>query len=495
MLFDLIDNYDKDKKQFLIDLWEKIVKNLARENDMKKILSFLNKCWILGIDEKDKVVYIWVPNEFVATQVKKFFKKNLDSTIQEIYNPHFKIKITIYEKFQSWRHSLQINMQKLLWIEWNDKEKILDKPTKKQLSDYLWILFDPKYKFENFIVWSSNQLWYSASKQVSEKPWLVYNPLFVYGNVWLWKTHLLQAIWNYIINNHKEKVVVYLPTTKLIDEIVDAIRTNKLTNLMKKLEEVDVLILDDIQFLAEKEKTQEIFHNIFNDFHMRKKQIIISSDRPPKELNLLEARLRSRFALWLVIDIKKPDFETRSAILKSKLREKWESIDSDYISIIAKHVTNNIRELEWALNIIMTKKNLLGKEIGEIDIIESLETLWYNIKNWNWVNINKIEEAGNKNIRSKDTFSNILEFVSNYYNVSIYDLKWDSRKKEVSLARQMLMYIAKKYFEWTLERIWDYFWWKNHATVIYAINNFEKLMKHNKKIQNDFSIIVEEVGL
>lgn len=491
----LFENYDKEKKEFLLDLWQKIVLHLTKENDPKKIISFLNKCGIIGIDEKEKTIYLGVPNEFISSQVKKFFNKHLNTAIQEVFNPHYKIKVTIHESFHSGNHDLQLNLKKILGIKENtENTKNLELPIKEKLTEFLWILFDPKFRFENYVVWSNNQLAFSAGKQVAEKPGIVYNPLFIYWSVWLGKTHILQAIWNYTIQNNPDKVIVYLPTTKLIDEIVEAIRKNKLSTLLKKLEDVDILILDDIQFLAEKEKTQEIFHNIFNEFQLKKKQIIISSDRPPKELNLLEARLRSRFALWLVVDIKKPDFETRYAILKTKLREKWEELDNTFLDLISKYVKDSVRELEWALNIILTKKNLLGKEITEADIHESLETLWYDTKDANmddW----RVERARTKNNRSGENFSKVVEFISNYYNVSIYDIKWDSRKKEVSLSRQMLMYIAKKYFNWTLEKIWDSFGWKNHATVIYAINNLEKLIKHDKKISRDLDIIIEEVGL
>jgi chromosomal replication initiator protein len=181
---------------------------------------------------------------------------------------------------------------------------------------------------------------------VAEEPGQVYNPLFLYGSVGLGKTHLMQAIGNAIMERFPEKVVVYLPATKLIDEIVSAVRGNKVSNLLKKFEEVDVLLVDDIQFVAEKEKTQEIFHNIFNDFQLAKKQIILSSDRPPKELVHIEPRLKSRFALGLVADIKAPDFETRVAILQSKLISKGESVDFNFLELIAKHVKDNVRELE-----------------------------------------------------------------------------------------------------------------------------------------------------
>ncbi|MEI8091694.1 MAG: chromosomal replication initiator protein DnaA [bacterium] len=214
------------------------------------------------------------------------------------------------------------------------------------MSDYFGILFDPKFTFDTFIVGSHNNIAFSAAKAVAEHPGDAYNPLFLYGNVGLGKTHLMQAIGNEIINKSPDKVVVYLPTSKLVDEIVTGVRGNKLSNLLKKFDEVDVLLIDDIQFIADKEKTQEIFHNIFNDFFSKKKQIILSSDRPPKELTHIEPRLKSRFAIGLVADIQAPDFETRIAILQSKLQTKGEELDFGLLELIAKHVKDNVRELE-----------------------------------------------------------------------------------------------------------------------------------------------------
>jgi len=262
----------------------------------------------------------------------------------------------------------------------------------------------------------------------------------------------MQAIGNEIMETQPEKVVLYLPCTKLIDEIVNAVRTNKFSGLLKKFEEVDVLLIDDIQFLADKDKTQEIFHNIFNDFQMKKKQIIISSDRPPKELLHIEPRLKSRFALGLVADIQMPDYETRIAILQSKLQAKQEEIDFDLIAIIAKNIKDNVRELEGALNILLTRKNLMKIELTEEEVNNCLKTLGYN-KAEGFTVPTDIQT----NRQGVANFGNIVEMVAQYYGVSVNDIKSESRKKEITTTRQMLMLLAKKYFNWTLEKTGDYF--------------------------------------
>ena len=312
---------DKAKLEFLKSLWDKYIEKLSSVEDIKKIKSLLQNVAIIDIDEKKKKVVIGAPNEFMLLQVKKFFKPLLEEITKELYNPAFGVSLKVDPSLNDKKNPLLTDLKKI--IKTQQKEvPILDQQTKKILTDYFGILFNPKYRFENFIVGANNQLAFSAAQAVAQKPGQVYNPLFIYGDVGLGKTHLLQAIGNYVLKNHPDKTIVYLPTTKFIDKIIEAIKGNKLSSLIKKLEGLDILILDDIQFLAEKEKTQEIFHNIFNELYLKRKQIILSSDRPPRDLSSLEARLRSRFAMGLVVDIKPPDFETRIAILKQKLAEK-----------------------------------------------------------------------------------------------------------------------------------------------------------------------------
>lgn len=496
MLFDVVQEYDQEKIAFLVSLWEKIVKNISHHDDSKKIVSFLSKCGCLSIDDKEQVIYIWLPNEFVLLQVKKFFGKSLQAAIQQIYNTHFKPKLVVFQPFQSGKHSLQANLTKLLDIPAKDIQQNqpilqeLDTKTKKTLSDFFGIMFEKKYSFNTFVVWDSNNLAFSAAKAVSEKPGEIYNPLFLYGNVGLGKTHLMQSIGNAIIENQKEKVIVYMPATKLIDEIVTGIRRKKLNDLLRKFDGVDVLMIDDIQFLADKEKTQEIFHNIFNDFVSKKKQIVMTSDRPPKELNNIEARLKSRFWNWLVCDIKTPDYETRYAILKEKIKLNDNPLEDDYLEIIAQSIKDNVRELEWALNLFATQQKLLGKHLEQKDIYAGLKTLGYKTAS----DISQTLQVNHLNTRNEKNLGSVIEIVADYYGIAVNDIKGDSRKKEHSLARQMLMYIAKKHFSRTLEKIGDYFWGKNHATVIYAIKNFEKIMKADHQVAQDYTTISQQLN-
>ena len=203
----------------------------------------------------------------------------------------------------------------------------------------------------------------------------------------------------------------------------------------------------------------------------------------------IEPRLKKKKKKKIVVDLKAPDFETRIAILQSKLEAKGESIDYDLLEIIAKYITNNVRELEWALNTLLTRKNLMWCNLKEDDVIDCLKTLWYIAAE------NPIDEGAIAwmNTKSTQNFGKIVEMAAQYYGLSVSDLKSDSRKQEITVARQLLMLIAKKYYGWTLEKVWDYFGWKNHASVIYAINNIEKKLKSNKELAHDYNVFVERV--
>ena len=481
MLIDIVDQYDPEKKEYLKELRTKVILQLSTQQDHKKILTFLSKAWIINIEDIEKKIYIGFANDFMLSNTKKIFNKSLKEAVQTVYNPQYNIEYIVYPPFSN-GSDLLINLWELLNIKPPKIDETIPKPLTSELYDYFWILFDPSFRFDNFIAWSNNQFAYSAAKAVAENPWNAYNPLFIYWNVWLGKTHLMQAIWNEIISNNPDKVIIYLPATKLVDEIVWSLQHNKMSALMRKLDDVDALLIDDIQFLAWKDKTQEIFHNIFNDFQSKKKQIIISSDRPPKELTQIEPRLKTRFALWLVADIQAPDYETRIAILQSKLEIKQESIDSELLGIVAQHITSNVRELEWALNILLTRKKLSWNEISEADVYACLKTLWYSTGQ---------TSSYTPNWKSQKNFDTIVEMVANYYSISVAELKSNSRKKEITTARQILMHIAKKHFKRTLEKIWMYFWGKNHAAVIYAISNIEEKLKTDEDIRNDYQIFTE----
>lgn len=462
----------------------------------------MSKCGVIAVEDKHKKVDIGVPNEFVVSQIKKFFAKSLKTAVQSVYNQQFNYELHIFTPFQSKvSNPLQINIQKILKISpLNTNKSIdninnLDDITTRQgglggNDTQRGYALQSHLNFDTVVAGAHINFALSAAKAVADNPGKVYNPLFVYGHVGLGKTHLLNAIGNYITKHHSGQKVLLLPTTQLIDEIILAIRKNKLSALLSKFKSVDVLLLDDVQFLSDKDKTQEIFLNIFNEMQQAGKQIVLTSDKAPRELNNIEARLKSRFGLGLVCDISEPDYETRLAILQSKLAHKGEYIDPELLAIIAKNITSNVRELEGALNILLTRRQLSGQSLSVDHMHDCLRTLGYKIQGEKTVSI---EEMTQMNTRSIMNFSSIVEHVAAYYNLSINDLKSDKRSKDISLARQMLMVIAKSKFQRTLEKIGDYFGGKNHSGVIYAIKEFPKKLKADPSLNRDYSLILEQV--
>ena len=234
----------------------------------------------------------------MLSNAKKIFNKSLKETIQSVYNPQYTVEYIVYPPFSN-GSDLLIDLWELLNIKPSKKPINEEIPSSihDELTNYFWILLDPSFRFDNFVAWSNNQFAFSAAKAVAETPWTAYNPLFIYWNVWLGKTHLMQAIWNEINSNNPEKVIIYLPATKLIDEIILAIQKRNLSSLMRKFDNVDVLLIDDVQFLAWKDKTQEIFHNIFNDFHLKKKTDNIFFRSPSKRAYTNRTEIKNQICL------------------------------------------------------------------------------------------------------------------------------------------------------------------------------------------------------
>lgn len=493
MLFDTNNAYNTNQIETLRKLWEQIVEYLSLHHNHAYILSFLGSCGVVAIDEKHKKLEIGVPNEFVLGQAKKFFAKSLKSAVQMTYNQQFSYDFIIFKPFQSKkRDALQIDIQKFLKItpkEVLPQQEEIPAPSQSQISSFGYTL-QSQLTFDNLVSGSNIEFALSAARTVADKPWQAYSPLFIYGHAGLGKTHLLNAIGNAIHKYHKNKNILFLPTTQLIDRIVMGIRKNTLPSVLARFKKVDVLLLDDIQFLGNADRTQEIFLNIFNEMQQSGKQIVFTSDKAPRELNSIEARLRSRFSLGLVSDITEPDFETRLAILQSKIALRGHYIDDEFLKIIAETITSNVRELEWAINILLTRKQLTNKDTTLDDVHSCLRTLGYQIKGEETVSL---EEMNSLNSRSIMSFWTIVEYVAAYYNLSIADLKSDKRTRDISLARQMLMMIAKQRFGWTYEKIGNYFGGKNHAAVIYAVKHFPKKLKKDPSLNHDYTIVLEQI--
>ena len=319
---------------------------------------------------------------------------------------------------------------------------------------------NPKYTFESFVVGNNNRFAHAAALAVAEAPATSYNPLFLYGGVGLGKTHLMHAIANEILVHNKNTSILYVTTEKFTNQLINAIKDNKNEQFRNKYRNIDVLLIDDIQFIAGKERIQEEFFHTFNALHESGKQIVISSDRPPKDINFLEDRLKSRFEWGLIADISNPDYETRLAILRKKAQLDNIIIDDDILSNIANKIDSNIRELEGTLNKLIAKASLINSPIT----------------------MEMAEKAINDVVTQQEKILSIeliQETISKYFNISVNDLKGIKRSVDVTFPRQIAMYLCRNVAGQPLTVIGSKFGKRDHTTVLHACNKIENEVKEN----------------
>ena len=319
---------------------------------------------------------------------------------------------------------------------------------------------NPKYTFESFVVGNNNRFAHAAALAVAEAPSTSYNPLFLYGGVGLGKTHLMHAIANEILVHNKNTSILYVTSEKFTNQLINAIKDNKNEQFRNKYRNIDVLLIDDIQFIAGKERIQEEFFHTFNALHESGKQIVISSDRPPKDINFLEDRLKSRFEWGLIADISNPDYETRLAILRKKAQLDNIIIDDDILSNIATKIDSNIRELEGTLNKLIAKASLINSPIT----------------------MEMAEKAINDVVTQQEKILSIeliQETISKYFNISVNDLKGIKRSVDVTFPRQIAMYLCRNVAGQPLTVIGSKFGKRDHTTVLHACNKIENEVKEN----------------
>ena len=336
---------------------------------------------------------------------------------------------------------------------------------------------NPKYTFASFIVGSNNQLAHAASLAVSKKPGSVYNPLFIYGGVGLGKTHLMQAVGAEVSKKDPNAKILYVTSERFTNDFVSALSQGRADQFKSLYRNVDVLLVDDIQFLAGREGTQEEFFHTFNALHQNNKQVVMTSDRLPKEIPAIEERLVSRFEWGMIADIAAPDLETRLAILKTKVKEKNYNIEPEILSYIAETIQSNIRELEGALNRLMVYCQLNNTR----PTIEQVKGVLVNV----------ITPPKKRGISAKK----IIEVVSDFYNVLPDDLLKQSRKKEYVNPRQIAMYIIRKELETSLPSIGELFGGRDHTTVIHAVDKVERNVKEKNSLKQEIELIKDRLYL
>ena len=436
------------------DIWEKAKKVLE-----KTVSAISFDVWIATltpVDLKGNTLVLSTPSISSKKMLLKMHKKEIINALNQVHKAIIDIEVIVGDL---------------------KEEPIVEEEKEEQPQELSSSNFNPKYTFDNFVIGSSNQFVAAAAKAVAENPGKKFNPLFIYGGVGLGKTHLLHAIGNYITENKPELKVVYVTCDKFTNDLIESIRDSKknsTTDFRAKYRKADILIIDDIQFIINKSAVQTEFFHTFNELNEAGKQIVISSDKPPKEINPLEERLRSRFEWGLLADIGIPDVETKIAILSKKAQIEHYNVSRDVIEYIAGAQSTNIRELEGMLSRAVFYAGLVGESIV------TLETAREALKNLVVQDEAEID-AGH-----------ILDCVCKFYNIKKEELLARKRTKEIALARQVSMYLISDMLTMPLAAIGNIFG-KDHSTVIYAKSKIQEDMNKNKKFAVEINDIKQMV--
>lgn len=442
----------------LKSLWEKTLNIIKGEMSEVSFNTWIKSCEPISISSN--LLKISVPNSFTQDILEKRYKdlviNSIEAACSRTYNIEFIMESDVND------------------INEKENSKIGTKSS-IVVNDEMSSTLNPKYTFNSFVIGNSNRFAHAASLAVAESPAKAYNPLFIYGGVGLGKTHLMHAIGHYVLQNNSSSKVVYVSSEKFTNELINAIKDDKNEEFRNKYRNVDILLIDDIQFIAGKERTQEEFFHTFNALHDANKQIILSSDRPPKEIPTLEDRLRSRFEWGLIADIQAPDFETRMAILKKKADVENLNVANEVMVYIATKIKANIRELEGALIRIVAYSSLTNRPITVDLATEALKDI--------------ISNKQNKSI----TIDIIQDVVSGYFNLRIEDLKSQRRTRNIAYPRQIAMYLSRKLTDMSLPKIGEEFGGRDHTTVIHAYEKISDGLNKDESLQHTVNDITKKL--
>ena len=449
--------------------WDDIIQKLKIEYDIYDV-SF--KTWILPLkvhEEKDSTVSIIAPSRAHIDFIMKKYLLYLQVCIEEITGIEYKINLITEEAsgtFSSENPSTKANNKMNLFEQAN---------------------LNPKYTFDTFVVGGNNNFAHAASLAVAESPGEIYNPLFLYGGVGLGKTHLMHSIAHFILEKDPSKKVLYVTSETFTNELIDALKSGKssgssesaITSFREKYRNIDVLLIDDIQFIIGKESTQEEFFHTFNHLHAAHKHIIISSDKPPKDIETLEARLRTRFEWGLIADISSPDYETRMAILRKKEEldclQRY-NIPNEVMQYIASNIKSNIRELEGSLNKLIALHKLKNEEINIMLAAEALKDI--------------VSPEEGRQI----TPELILDIVAEHYSISVYDLKSGKRSSNVAIPRQVAMYLCREMTDTPLKSIGIMLGGRDHSTISHGVDRVTDEITRDEALSNTIDIIKKKIN-
>lgn len=460
-------------KDTIIKNWDNILQHLKVEHSISEIVF---KTWIQSLQVyslKDNVLTISIDDSRVGDGKKYITSKfavPLQVSIEEIIGESFTLEFELAKDLKN--RAIP--------------EDIIEPSSDQNPDNYSNIpqniasFLNPRYTFDTFVVGSNNSLAHAASLAVAENPAEVYNPLFIYGGVGLGKTHLMHSIAHHILQHNPSTQVLYVTSEVFTNELIEAIRnrsdTSSIQEFRKKYRNIDVLLIDDIQFIIGKESTQEEFFHTFNTLHGSKKQIIISSDKPPKEFETLEERLRSRFEWGLQVDIQAPDYETRMAILRKKGEIEGYTIDDEVLRYIASNVKSNIREIEGALTKIVAVSRLKNTEVNVVLAEEVLKDL--------------ISPDSKRNI----TVEYITEVVADHFDITVSDILSSKKSRNIAYPRQICMYLCRVLTGNSQKEIGAKLGKRDHSTIIHGINKITADLKTDTALQNVVEILKKKIS-
>lgn len=442
--------------------WNEIKEAVRNERELSDVAY---NTWIAPLEifkVENNVVIILIPSYQIHSldYISKKFKFDFKVAVSEMMDSEYEIEFIL------------------------ENEKLKNEQSKEAAPvynlNYENAKLNPKYTFETFVVGGNNKFAHSASLAVAESPGITYNPLFLYGGPGLGKTHLMQAIGNFILKEDPDTKVLYVSSEDFTNEVIESIRSGnaaKMSKLRDKYRTVDVLMVDDVQFIIGKESTQEEFFHTFNALYSQGKQIILSSDRPPKEMETLEERFRSRFECGIKADIQSPDFETRMAILqkKAELETYAKNIDIEIIKYIATNIKSNIRELEGAFNKVIAFSKLNKAELTLALAQEAIKDMIYPDK------------------PKEITPSLIINVVAEHFGVSIEDIVSKKRNKEIALPRQVYMYLCRELTDVSLDSIGSNVGGRDHTTVMHGVDKIKEDINNNEELRNKIAIIRKKI--
>ena len=454
--------------ELLKEKWDKILESIRDDNELSNVAF---KTWLLPLKVfriEGNILKITAPFEQAATYVENKYKTFLYVAVAEAMGEEYEIRIITEDEALKEKP-----------LEPETPKKAAAAPAPKVAEEQKTNL-NPRYTFDTFVIGSNNRFAHAAALAVAESPGKEYNPLFLYGGVGLGKTHLMHSVAHYILQQDPTKKVLYVTSEVFTNELIDSIRNgnnNSMTAFREKYRNVDVLLIDDVQFVIGKESTQEEFFHTFNALHSANKQIIISSDRPPKDMETLEARLQSRFEWGLIADISSPDYETRMAILRKKEELDGYNIDDEVIRYIATNIKSNIRELEGALNKLVALSNLEKREIN-ISMAEEV-----------------LKDIISPNQKREVTPQVILEVVAEHYGISVSDIIGGKRNAEIVTPRQVVMYLCREITDTPYKAIGILLGNRDHSTIINGDGKVRKQLQANDgSLKNNIDIIRKKLS-